>query len=94
MADLDKLIKEHKGKMENRACEYRTICETIREVFDIACVVKEEDLREEIKARLYIIFDMAKRMNKKLREYKHDWDSGWWEANADYEKDLKRREKR
>jgi hypothetical protein len=80
--------------MEKRAVPYRTICETIREIYDIAGVVKEEDLREEIKARLYIIFDMAKRMNKKLREYKHNWDEGWWEANADYEKDLKRREKR
>jgi len=94
MKDVDIIIKEHAEKMKTKATEWRTVCEVIRESYDIVEAMGEEDLRAELKNRLFIIYDMAKRMNKRLREYKHNWDKGFWEENKDYAADLERRGKR
>jgi len=76
-----------------RAHRKRTICEVLREIWDLA-EVTDEDIREELEERILIAYEMAKKMNRKLREYKNDWDGQFWEVNKDYKRDLRRREKR
>lgn len=92
--ELSELLQRYSGQVRQTVNPERTICEVLREIWDISEALREEDLRTEIQARIVRAYDMAKRMNAKLREYKHDWDQGFWERNADYESDLKRRSKR
>jgi len=92
--ELAKLLAEHRDQIEHRASFRRTLCEVLREIWDIIDVVKEEDLRQELQARIVVAYDMGKRMSRKLREYKHGWDEGFWEDNHDREADLRRRSKR
>jgi hypothetical protein len=68
----------------------RTICEVLREIWDIAGVL-DETLRKELEVRVVDAYTMAKKMDRRLREYKYGWDEGFWQANEDYEADLKRR---
>jgi hypothetical protein len=68
----------------------RTICEVLREIWDIAQVL-DETLRAELEVRVADAYTMAKKMDRKLREYKYGWDEDFWQANEDYEADLKRR---
>lgn len=58
----------------------RTICEVHRELYDIAV----EHLRGSpqfpaITQKLEEAYLMGKKMNAKLRQYKHNYDDGWWE---------------
>jgi len=76
-----------------RAHNKRTICEVLREIWDISEVL-EEDLREEVQERIITAYTMAKKMNRKLRENKTGWDAYFWESNKNYRKDLRRRTKR
>jgi len=69
----------------------RTICEVLRECGD-KCAEVSENLALGHEMNVYettdIIFDllykiseaadMAKRMSNKLREYKDQYDEGWW----------------
>lgn len=55
-----------------------TVCETIRQIYKLASEIDDPKAKEIMdKARTAVA--MTKRMNKKLREYKNDYDSGWWE---------------
>ena len=92
--DIDKLREKYSKDIQVKANPFRTICEVHRELWDIAEVIPQEDLRNEIKERLITVYVMAKKMEEKLRENKHDWDANFWEANKNYEKDLLRRQKR
>lgn len=49
----------------------RTICEVLREAHRATTDPKVHALLDE--AHIY-----AKRMDRKLREYKADWDAGFW----------------
>lgn len=49
----------------------RTICEVLRDIH------RETD-DDRIRALAEEAEDMAKRMDRKLREYKADWDAGFW----------------
>lgn len=69
----------------------RTVCEVIRETYDMTYAVQDITIKDEIRERLKIIYIMAKKMDKKLHEYKYNWSEGFWELNEDYEKDLERR---
>lgn len=80
-------------QIEKTASPRRTICEILRELWDLS-EVTDEDLREEMQARLVDAYTMAKKMARKLREYKHQWPEGFWQANVDYEEDLRRRSER
>ncbi len=51
-----------------------TICEVLREIYKIA--MNEGNSEIALKAREATV--MAKRMDRKLREYKKDYDDGWW----------------
>lgn len=88
---LDELVQKYRQEMDHNVCHKRTICEVLRESWELARIVPEEDIRKELKARLLTAYDMAKRMNRKLREYKHNWDENFWQDNEDFTQDLKRR---
>ncbi|MDB2657112.1 hypothetical protein N9Y60_03550 [Crocinitomicaceae bacterium] len=58
----------------------RTICEVHREMYDIMY----NNLRlnphyEELTTKLDEAYQMAKKMDAKLRQYKNNYDDGWWE---------------
>ena len=67
-----------------RASSWRTICEIHREIYE-AC--ESEKVRELVLEA----FIMGKKMDAKLRQYKADWDAGFYEPNADHHSDSKRR---
>lgn len=56
----------------------RTICEVLREVYwyTLDPVIREKVLEAS---------SMAKRMDKKLHEYKYGWDENEWEITENYE---------
>ena len=61
----------------------RTICEVHRELYDIAYTeLPESSQRARIMALLEEAYLMGKKMNAKLRQYKFDYDDGWWEKTA------------
>lgn len=69
-----------------RASSWRTICEVHREIYDgLAGVPGGERLREKVLEA----FVMGKKMDAKLREYRSDWDAGFYEKNADHREDSK-----
>lgn len=49
-----------------------TICEVLREIYH-----KTND--PVIQEKLILATAMAKKMDAKLREYKADYDKGWWD---------------
>ena len=52
----------------------RTLCEVLRLVWGRSDA-EVQDLVEEA-------YGYAKRMDRRLREYKADYDRGWWRANV------------
>jgi len=54
--------------------DMRTLCEVLREINDIAT-------DDRIKEKLIEATIMAKKMDKKLRANKKDWDHKFWEKN-------------
>ena len=81
----------------NTAFRKRTICEVLREINDHLYYVSNiaPATAHQIQIRVAEAMDMAKRMNKKLIEYKRDWDKDMdWKPNLDQEEDLKRRQAR
>lgn len=67
-----------------KASSFRTICEVHREIYDAT-----EDQR--IRDLVIDAFIMAKKMDAKLKEYKQDWDAGFYEKNNDRASDRKKR---
>ena len=62
----------------------RTICEVHREMYDIMY----EQLRlhpkyDELTTKLDEAYQMAKKMDAKLRQYKNNYDDGWWEKERE-----------
>ena len=65
------------GIRRNKNRETRTICEVHRILYKIL----EEKKEKELLVLVEEAFNMAKKMNNKLRQYKHNYDDGWWEKN-------------
>ena len=61
-----------------------TICEVLRDIYHM---VDDEQVRDKLR----VAHDMAKRMSKKLKEYNKNVYKGWWDDNPDYEKKLEER---
>jgi len=89
-----KITKEILDNIEKYADKRRTICEVLRELYDLTYAIKNETIKEEMRIRLKTAYEMAKKMDRKLHEYKFGWDKDFWEVNKDYTKDLERRSKR
>ena len=58
----------------------RTICEVHREIWDILDQkITDEEIRKECIEKIEEAYLMAKKMDKKLRQYKFNYDDDWWE---------------
>lgn len=82
---------------DKRVSPIRTICEVHREIHDILLENKNIDKKTANKmiALLEEAYIMAKKMNYKLRQYKENYDDGWWEESRKkiIQEKLKRRGK-
>ena len=62
----------------------RTICEVHREIYDLMNThLSGHFMYQEITEKLDESYTMAKKMDAKLRQYKHNYDDGWWEIEKD-----------
>ena len=57
----------------------RSICEVHRELYDLAHAHLSEPALQEFTDKLEEAYAMAKKMQAKLRQYKENYDEGWWE---------------
>jgi hypothetical protein len=71
------------------AAHSRTVCEVLREINDI----HQGDTQIDISTRAMLreAVDMAKRMDRRLKEYNQEWDKDWWENNPNVNDDIERR---
>jgi hypothetical protein len=84
-------IKDH-PLANGYVCDFRTICEVHREMYDI--VIEKDVVDKKLIKLLQESFVMAKKMNKKLREYKEDYDRGWWQFDeADLQERIDKRKR-
>jgi len=51
----------------------------------------DEPMKTSVRDLVLEAFYMGKRMDTKLREYRADWDNGFYEANEDHKLDSRRR---
>ena len=61
----------------------RTICEVLREIYDIT------EGNREVTDRLQDAYVMAKKMDAKLRQFHGNYDQEWWETELDQVKKAK-----
>lgn len=65
---------------DNPLSKKRTICEVHREIYTTLLQEFEESpSRQMLEKKLEEAYHMAKKMNSKLRQYKHNYDDDWWE---------------
>jgi len=58
-----------------------TICEVHRQIY--AGILSDRP-KDELIELLEKAYSMGKRMDAKLRQYKFDYDEGWWEKNKEH----------
>lgn len=63
--------------------KFRTICEVHREIYDLIYDLPETTIKSQVEEKLEEAFLMAKKMNAKLRQYKHNYDDDWWEHESE-----------
>lgn len=61
----------------------RSICEVHRELYDLAHANLKGAALQEFTDKLEEAYAMAKKMQAKLRQYKHNYDEGWWERQKE-----------
>ncbi len=71
------------------ASHKRTICEVLREIYELH--PKDKDIDLQVKTKLIEAEEMAKKMSAKMIEYNKDVFADFWEDNLDYEADMIRR---
>jgi hypothetical protein len=84
-------MNEEEAKLKYWVSKKRTICEVIREINDLIenCRFQDrEDYIEKFRELVLEAFTMGKKMDAKLREYKQDWDKGFYEGNKNYKEDM------
>ncbi len=67
----------------------RTVCEVLREINDMH--QKDDSHDNKVRMLLREAQTMAKKITGKLFEYNQEFDKGFWEANPDMYKDIRRR---
>jgi tRNA U54 and U55 pseudouridine synthase Pus10 len=77
-------------KAMRRASSWRTICEVHREIFD-ACDSLEAEKKKQLQDLVIEAFIIGKKIDARLREYKGDWDSGFYQINDDRRADRRKR---
>lgn len=79
----------------NKVSPRRTICEVHREIYDIlAQHLADSEHFDALEDLLQESYTMAKKMDLKLRQYKHGWDDGWWQRQSEAVKTEKLRRRR
>jgi len=66
------------GDIHSARNKRRTICEVHQEIFR---ELSSRGNESELLALVQEAFDMAKKMNNKLIQYKEGYDDGWWKKN-------------
>lgn len=84
------LTREEALALMRRASSFRTICEVHREIYD-ALEQAPEPIRTELREKVIEAFIMGKKIDNKLREYKADWDAGFYGKNDDRRADKRLR---
>lgn len=82
--------KEDALSWMKRASCFRTICEVHREIHDLAGTLAEPT-KTAFQDLVLEAFVMGKKMDAKLREYKADWDEGFYGKNENRREDKRRR---
>lgn len=70
------------GFKSDKPQKFRTICEVHREIYDLVYDLPDNKTKIAINEKLEEAFLMAKKMNAKLRQYKHNYDDDWWERES------------
>lgn len=70
------------GFKSDKSQKFRTICEVHREIYDLIYELPDSERKNQIEEKLEEAFLMAKKMNAKLRQYKNNYDDGWWERES------------
>lgn len=84
------------GFKSDKSQKFRTICEVHREIYDLVYELPPSQNKTSIEEKLEEAFLMAKKMNAKLRQYKNNYDDGWWERESQeirHEKHMLRNER-
>lgn len=85
--------KSVKDKVTNKL---RTICEVHREMHDI--LLEDDGINTKTANKIIFLLEeaykMAKKMNNKLVQYKHNYDDAWWEENRKFKDTFKKRSER
>jgi hypothetical protein len=73
-------------KPDGHGVVVRTICEVHREIYrEIHNLHHKDQIDKDtcdlIVDKLQEAFNYAKKMNNKLRQYKNNYDAGWWERH-------------
>lgn len=62
----------------------RSICEVHRELYDLAHAhLRDPYTLQVFTEKLEEAYTMAKKMQAKLRQYKGNYDEGWWERQRE-----------
>lgn len=61
----------------------RSICEVHRELYDLAHANLSGAALQKFTDKLEEAYAMGKKMQAKLRQYKENYDEGWWERQKD-----------
>lgn len=86
----------HKHEPVSHESMYRvgpryTICECLREIYHL--IVSAENGSgldpEQVRIRVRTAVAMAKAMNKKLQEYKADWDDQFYDDNPSFRRNQR-----
>jgi hypothetical protein len=85
--------EEARLQIRCKASSWRTICEVHREMYDLAETLPDSE-RLKLQELVIDAFIMAKKMDRKLKSYKQDWDAGFYEKNNDRAEDRSRRLKK
>lgn len=70
--------KQIQRRITAQPCEIQTICEVHRRMYRI---IMARDPNDQLIPLLHTAFDMAKRMNAKLKQYNEHYDDGWYEKH-------------
>lgn len=81
----NKIKKKTPSVKDKRVSSIRTICEVHREMHDMLIgnkIIPDKDANRIIDL-LEEAYRMGKKMDNKLRQYKYDYDDGWWKRSKE-----------
>ena len=72
-----------KNLKSDEVTQFRTICEVHREIYDLVHEhIDQLDTFKQFETKLEECYQMAKKMDLKLRQYKNNYDEAWWEEHS------------